>query len=172
MKLFKRLLLAGFASAPLSQTSLNAMLLVREITDHLPWFKPLDIVRVAYLAQLEHAGTYNERLLDLVFEASTMGPMNSAVLKHAKRARLYAANGWQALPRDTHLSSEEQVTISNICNVARDVNSAQLVAATHRKDGAWAYRYATRPYEFGVYRGVRIELGDLHTEYRMLTSAA
>lgn len=93
MSLLKRILHACFAMPPLSDTNLSAMLLVREITTHLPGLNALNIVRVAYLCQVEHAGVHKTRLGDLVFEASTMGPMNTAVLKYAKRAHLYAKTG-------------------------------------------------------------------------------
>ena len=113
---------------------------------HRPGAHHLDVLRIAYLAQIEHAGRFGSRIVPTPFMASSMGPMNQGILKKAKTLRTIAKRNPGLLSQENGLPSGAEATVRSICRQTADMTSAQLVSLIHNREGCWAKFYHPDPY--------------------------
>lgn len=120
--------------------------IARAILSYRPGAHQLDVLRIAYLAQIEHAGRLGSRIVPTPFIASSMGPMNQGILKKAKTLRMMAKRNPGLLSQEHSLPAEAEATVRSVCQKTAGMTSAQLVSLIHNREGCWAKFYHPDPY--------------------------
>lgn len=157
-----------------------------EILSRRPEASALDVLRIAHIAQVEHAGRFGSRIVPTPFLASSMGPMNQLVLAKAKRLKTIAKRRPDVLDEHSRLPPEAARTVRTICKLTAHMTSAQLVAHTHRPDGSWSRCFHPCPHSMlsisdprrhtmkprDVYAGHVISLAAMIDEYRRFPTSA
>ena len=119
----------------------------------------LKMQKILYIAHMYHLGNYDSPLVQGLFEAWDYGPVHPD-LYH--RAKIFGAdpvgNIFRSF-RDLEGEGTEKRILDAAVEQLAGVSSAQLIATTHRKDGAWAKHY-------GPGRGIEIPNEDILEEYR------
>jgi len=125
----------------------------------------LKIQKLLYLAHMFYMGrTEGEPLLDGYFEAWDYGPVNPDLYHLLK---VYGASPVRNIFRsheDIPNSKDEAKILDEIYAALGNTTAGKLVAATHRRDGAWE-----KNYEVGK-RGIIIPNSDILQEYRDMFS--
>lgn len=100
----------------------------------------LKLQKIAYIAQMLHIGeTGGRRLIDGEFEAWDYGPVSTPIYREV---RGFGADAIQnVFRRFPPASNDAQEFLREIYDNLAGWTPGQLVAFTHRNDGAWARHY-------------------------------
>ncbi|TVR79087.1 MAG: DUF4065 domain-containing protein [Rhodospirillales bacterium] len=121
----------------------------------------LQFNKILYIAHMVHLGPHGVPLVDGRFEAWDYGPVHPTLYHHAK------VFGSSPVGNIFHSVGEippgpEAETLDAALESLRNARPGQLVAMTHRGDGAWARHYVPRQ------RNTIIPDADILAEYRTL----
>ena len=116
----------------------------------------LEVQKHLFLAQLAHMKTNESRLIDVTFEAWDYGPVVPEIYRGVRQ---FAARPVQNIFHSLYYSSkpEDQVLYDSY-DKYRNKTPGQLVALTHKPQGAWDHNYKA-----GVL-GIRIPDKDIYQE--------
>ena len=118
----------------------------------------LALQKILYLAHMVHLGRTGHRLIDGEFEAWDYGPVNPDLYR---TVRMFGdkpiQNVFFGAPRIFGTPEEEM--LREACEHLLAKSSSELVAMTHRQNGAWAKNYVP-----GV-RSIVIPDADIVAEY-------
>ena len=123
----------------------------------------LKMQKILYIAHMYHLGYYNEALVSGRFEAWDYGPVHPD-LYH--RVKVFGAGPVKDIFRsygDLEEDGKERKMLDAAADQLADFSSAQLVAATHREDGAWAKHYIPGA------KGIEIPNEDILNEFQRIT---
>lgn len=122
----------------------------RHLCEKSGWKLPgLKLQKLLYLSQMIHIGrTRGERLISASFFATSLGPINlrlqdrlnyfgSAPLSYASLSDIFS-DAATLQTQDPHTQ-----TMNDVHDAFSDCSPAELVAITHRENGAWARYYKT-----------------------------
>jgi uncharacterized phage-associated protein len=125
----------------------------------------LALQKILYLAHMVHLGRTGQRLIDGEFEAWDYGPVNPNLYRDV---RMFGdkpiQNVFFGAPRIFGTTEEE--TLRDACEHLLAKSPSELVAMTHRQNGAWAKNYVP-----GI-RSIVIPDTDIIAEYNIRTAAA
>ena len=123
----------------------------------------LALQKVLYLAHMVHLGRTGHRLIDGEFEAWDYGPVMPRLYRDV---RMFGDRPIQNVffGSPTIFGSPEEETLRDACEHLLMKSPGELVAMTHRQDGAWAKHYVP-----GI-RSVVIPDADIIAEYNASTS--
>lgn len=133
----------------------------KHLSEQVGWsLSNLKIQKILYIAHMHHLGHYDTPLVQGLFEAWDYGPVHPT-LYH--RAKIFGSDPVGNIFRSFGIL-EEKRTEKRILDAAAEqlagVSSAQLIATTHRKNGAWAKHYIPGA------KGIEIPNEDILQEYR------
>jgi uncharacterized phage-associated protein len=125
----------------------------------------LALQKILYLAHMVHLGRTGQRLIDGEFEAWDYGPVNPDLYR---AVRIFGdkpiQNVFFGAPRI--FGSPEEETLRDACEHLLKKSPSELVAMTHRQNGAWAKNYVP-----GI-RSVAIPDADIIAEYARTAATA
>jgi uncharacterized phage-associated protein len=118
----------------------------------------LALQKILYLAQMVHLGRTGERLIEGEFEAWDYGPVTPDLYR---TVRMFGdkpiQNVFFGAPRI--FGTREEETLRDACEHLLTKSPSELVAMTHRQNGAWAKNYVP-----GI-RSIVIPDADIVAEY-------
>lgn len=122
--------------------SIHVLSATKYIAEYSGWsMSHLRIQKMIYLAHMFHlGGNDGAPLVDGNFEAWDYGPVHP-VLYH--KAKVFGADDVKNIFRSYSELEEgsEKYHLEVMCSSLKEFTGAQLVAITHREDGAWAKNY-------------------------------
>lgn len=119
--------------------------LVIEILSRRPASSALEVVRLAHMAHIEHAGRMGSRIVPTPFKASAMGPINKEILAKAKTLITLAKRNPEILNQPSRLPLEVVTSVATVCELVKGATSAQIVAHIHRPGGCWHQSFRPCP---------------------------
>jgi uncharacterized phage-associated protein len=125
----------------------------------------LALQKILYIAHMVHLGRTGQRLIDGEFEAWDYGPVNAKLYRDV---RMFGDKPIQNVffGAPTIFGTPEEETLRDACEHLLSKSPGELVAMTHRQNGAWAKNYVP-----GI-RSILIPDADIVAEYNTTTSAA
>jgi uncharacterized phage-associated protein len=124
----------------------------------------LALQKILYLAHMVHLGRTGQGLIDGEFEAWDYGPVNPDLYRTVKMfGDRPIQNVFFGAPRI--FGTPEEETLREACEHLLVKSPGELVAMTHRQNGAWAKNYVP-----GI-RSIVIPNADIVAEYKNSTTA-
>jgi len=125
----------------------------------------LALQKILYLAHMVHLGRTGQRLIDDEFEAWDYGPVNPKLYRDVKMfGDKPIQNVFFGAPKI--FGTPEEETLRDACEHLLTKSPGELVAMTHRQNGAWAKNYVP-----GI-RSIVIPDADIIAEYAIRTAKA
>jgi uncharacterized phage-associated protein len=124
----------------------------------------LALQKILYLAHMVHLGRTGQGLIDGEFEAWDYGPVNPDLYRIVKMfGDRPIQNVFFGAPKI--FGTPEEETLRDACEHLLAKSPGELVAMTHRQNGAWAKNYVP-----GI-RSIVIPNADIVAEYNTSTAA-
>ena len=120
----------------------------------------LELQKIAYIAEMIHLGRTGAPLVDENWQAWNYGPVQPALYHKAK---VFGTSPVKDIFNASTLDEGSQFkAINDAYQIMKKMNPGQMVAVTHRPNGAWSKHFNT------ARRGVVIPKRDIAEEYNVL----